>query len=656
MQLGSSSTNSVCNSANGNATITPTGATSPYTFIWDDPSSQTTATATGLFGGPYNVTVTDNNNCIQLATVGISDVADPTATFDSTMVSCFGGNDGTASVVVTGTAPPFNYLWNDSAAQTTAMATGLPAGNFNITVIDANGCVISKTITVDQVADYITSVVVSHLKCFNDNNGSIAVTSSGGTPPFSYLWNDPGSQTLASASALATGNYTLQVTDANNCVYIVNDNVTQPDLMVGTASANDTICIGGSTTISVSMVGGNGGYIYSWDQGIGNSSSASVSPTVPTTYNATTTDSLNCTSNAISISVYVRDLTVDNVSTSSTGPICEGGSATIVATHNGPLGPYTYVWNNGLANGLGPYTVSPDSSATYTITVSDLCSNTITSAITLDVTDMPDILLPYLIQDGCAPVTVNFVDTAGNPPGYSYSWDFGDGSISNNASPTHSYTIVGAYNVSLVITSPDNCINSSSADSGVVVVNRSSVADFTVNPTTTDIRKPIFNFTNQSSPDAIQPQWDFGDGDTSISLNPIHTYGDTGTYAVTLDVTNSFGCPDKYTLYVVVEPYHEILIPDAFTPNPAGPNGGDYSINPFANHVFYPITQYVAEYRFEVFNRWGELVFVSEDINIGWDGYYRNTLSQQDVYVYRVWLKYTDGIEKILAGDVTLLR
>jgi len=100
----------------------------------------------------------------------------------------------------------------------------------------------------------------------------------------------------------------------------------------------------------------------------------------------------------------------------------------------------------------------------------------------------------------------------------------------------------------------------------------------------------------------------------------------------------------------------EIQFPNAFTPSGSGPSDGIYDPRGFTNDHFFPLYEGVEEYKLEIFNRWGELLFVTEDVRVGWDGYYRGQLSKQDVYVWKAFAKFSDGRETTMKGDVTLLR
>ncbi len=143
---------------------------------------------------------------------------------------------------------------------------------------------------------------------------------------------------------------------------------------------------------------------------------------------------------------------------------------------------------------------------------------------------------------------------------------------------------------------------------------------------------------------------------SSQSPDPVHEFTGPGQWNVSLTVTDGHGCSDQAENMVTVTPVYDITIPNVFTPNPNGSNGGSYDPNDLSNDVFYPFIRFVKDFNMRIFNRWGELVFESDDIRVGWDGYYRGHISPQDVYVYQLWVRFTDNKEMQRTGDLTLLR
>src|SRR5690606_37821432 len=153
-----------CNGAtNGSITLAPTGGVAPYTYLWSN--ADTSSSLTGLTGGAYSVTITDANGCTVTENATITDPAILTLSSTSQVdVTSYGGNDGSATVSVTGGTAPYNYLWSNGA--TTATATGLIAGNYVVTITDANGCTISESFTIIQpIPLMVQSVSQTNIKC-----------------------------------------------------------------------------------------------------------------------------------------------------------------------------------------------------------------------------------------------------------------------------------------------------------------------------------------------------------------------------------------------------------------------------------------------------------------------------------------------------------
>jgi gliding motility-associated-like protein len=190
-----------------------------------------------------------------------------------------------------------------------------------------------------------------------------------------------------------------------------------------------------------------------------------------------------------------------------------------------------------------------------------------------------------------------------------------------------------------------------------VVVRPRAVAYFVLQPTEVIVpSEPVFTYN--LSANATDYSWDFGDGTSSNEFNPVHYYTQAGTFDVTLIANNEWNCPDTFQVLSAVtgEATGDIRFPNAFTPGNTGPTGGAYDPNSYDNDHFFPLYEGVEDYRLEIFNRWGELLFVTEDPRIGWDGYYRGDPAKQDVYVWKAYAKFSDGRESVMKGDVTLLR
>ncbi|MFT7589385.1 MAG: gliding motility-associated-like protein [Limisphaerales bacterium] len=238
---------------------------------------------------------------------------------------------------------------------------------------------------------------------------------------------------------------------------------------------------------------------------------------------------------------------------------------------------------------------------------------------------------------GCVPVTVDF----GNdyPLAESYEWDFGDGNTATGLDPVNIYTVPGIYTITLVTT---NC-GVSDTTLGTVVVPEDPIAFFDDEPYAAIINTPV-SFTNLSQFSSIY-LWDFGDGTTSSLINPSHSFSGENTFTVCLTAFNDFGCEDTYCRTIDIEFDGIVDVPNAFTPNGDG-----------VNDQFYLGGFGMESVKFRIFNRWGELVFETNNPGQGWDGTFRGIAQEIDVYIYTVEAFFANGRKEELKGNVSLIR
>ncbi len=278
------------------------------------------------------------------------------------------------------------------------------------------------------------------------------------------------------------------------------------------------------------------------------------------------------------------------------------------------------------------------------------CSSNFSRMITL-LPPEPIALFESQTYASCAPLNVFFINNS--LYGNSYLWDFGDGTTSTDFEPNHTFTQPGYYNVKLIV----------SGDGGerhfyhVYRVHQNPIASFAVAPIKVLLPDAWVHFYNTSQY-GHSFLWDVGDGTTYTERDPIHLYRDLGEYRVTLYAFTEYGCSDTTSVFpaVWVEGSGRIRFPNAFVPNTAGPNGGVYDEVDYKNEVFHPVWEGVIDYKLLIFNRWGEQIFQSNNVRVGWDGYFNGKLCPQDVYVWRAVGKFADGKLFDLRGNVTLLR
>lgn len=332
--------------------------------------------------------------------------------------------------------------------------------------------------------------------------------------------------------------------------------------------------------------------------------------------------------------------------------------ATVTIGNNTPDGQWAYSWSMGdgsssNAEDPAPHVYATWGSYTILLTVSTgICSDTASQQVVIN----PPLPTASFIGsgNGCAPLTVQFTNTSLLAQGY--QWQFGDGASSIAENPAHEYYTPGTYTVSLTAFGMNGGVNTMvKVDS--VVVHPAAMAFCTVQPNEVVApSQPLFTYN--LSTNASSYVWDFGDGTFSNETTPVHYYQQPGVFDISLVANNIWNCPDTFHVPGAVTAIAggEIKFPNAFTPVNTGPSDGVYDPNSFDNDIFHPLSQGVVEYKLQVFNRWGELLFETSDIKKGWDGYYRGHLSKQDVYVWKAYARFVTGDEKRLTGDLTLLR
>ncbi|RME15843.1 MAG: PKD domain-containing protein, partial [Bacteroidetes bacterium] len=322
--------------------------------------------------------------------------------------------------------------------------------------------------------------------------------------------------------------------------------------------------------------------------------------------------------------------------------------ANIISPGNG--GPYTYTWTNGVTtlstNVVGFYPSQPN---TYTVIISDGCS--IPNAVAISTVYVHPLPNGYFTSDfvqGCPPLKVWFRGISDSA--IVYQWEFGNGETGSGQSITSEYTAVGTYSVKMTMINQYGCVKDTAA-ANYITVHPNPTADFVLDKYETTIFDPTFYATNLSI-GANQYEWDFGAPDqpnnTTTFANPIHTYVYAGEYNVTLVAINEYGCADRSTQKVIIHPDYLLYIPNAFTPDGNG-----------INDVFQPKALGVLEtpYKMEIYDRWGELVFESENFNEGWNGQIKGKMqmAKNDVYVYRIIVTDMKNNKHIYTGHVTLL-
>lgn len=663
------------------------------TVIWKygdgSPDDPTPSPAQHFYGQPgldtATLVVTDINGCSDSATQTIT-VWGPVPDFTANVTAGCRPLPVTLTDASTSDSALVEWTWDfgdGSPTQTLTVPsvnhTYAASGFYSVimTVKDVNGCVQTVTKTNYIQPTYpLPSFVADTFACRDEVVLFDASSTNVAAPAvFSWDFGDGGSGTGVSTNHSYTTDslytVTLTVTDVNGC-----DSSVQRQILIQhpTAAFDDSVLnIDCGVTNMQFTENSTGVGVSGWQWDFGDLASATQQNpthayTLPSTYTVTliATNIAGCT-DTISNNVLVPGPTGTFSFSPASGcppltPTFTAVSATAVS--------YTWDFGDGTvvttANPTIQHTYMQDIVATPGLFLNFILSDGSTCQLPAPtagqvtvVTAQPTVLFSTDVSSGCYPITVNFTDNStlpGTIPGdtiIGWTWDFGDASTSNLQNPSHTYTQAGTYNVSLSVVSLGGCTNGNAVAPTPIVIYPYPVAAFSVNSTTFDLPYDVLICTNQSA-GASTFVWTFGDGASSTDLDPQHLYTMIGSFQVQLVAITEFGCTD--TTSTIVSTNADVIFPNAFSPNQDGTQGGQYNVLSTSNDIFFPYTAGVSEYKFSIFNRWGELVFETEDVNVGWDGYYKGKLCEQGVYVWEAYIKFNNGKEAKKNGDVTLLH
>ena len=468
------------------------------------------------------------------------------------------------------------------------------------------------------------------------SNGSITALVGGTSAPLDIIWS-PGGQNSAVLNNIPGGSYSVVISATNACTL-------EETIQLGSSSSpivvavvgQDAVCNGGASgTATASVAGGTAPFTYAWSPsgGVG----ATANGLSAGTYTCTVTDASLCTGSAI--------VTIDEpASVTVTAPddleACPGDVLVIDPVGGGGTPGYSFNWSPADPG------IAPALTTTFSVVATD--ANGCTSPPDdLLVTVGEGVLPVFTWTDsvGCAPHCVTFTDiTMGDGDRV---WDLGDGTQSEGATVTHCYELPGSYAVRLTIQSGSECDGSLEVPD-LVRALPAPPAMIIVSPTVTTLEDPTFQFNGPAGSD-LELTWSFGDPtDSTGTGSPVaFTYPDAGCYTVGLNVLTTEGCFNASTIEVCVEDEFAAYIPNAFTPN-----GDSY------NDLFGVVTTVGTPRAFEfaVHDRWGQVLFTTNDRSQGWDGRVNGSEVSPGVYVWRLRMIDTKGLTQERMGHVTLVR
>ncbi|GEM_PF-639286 len=417
--------------AGGSIMVEISGGATPYTYSWTN--GATTKDISNLMPGGYTLTVTDANGCIITTTAVLEAPTSLSIEAAETMPSCI-GMVGSIDITVSGGTGNYNYAWNFGAA--TEDVDGLLAGDYTVTVTDANGCQITSmtTIVVPTAIEGTTTIV--NPGCVGEG-GQVDLTVSGGTAPYTYSWTNGA--TTEDLTDVAPGDYNVMITDANGCTTTVNAMVGSTAGLAVTENVTDATCAGvAGGSIAISVSGGTAPYTYSWTNG---ATTEDINDLMPGAYSVVITDANGC--QLMGTYSLVGPNAIE-VAAETDHPDCSDDTGKINITVSGGTAPYTFAWSNGATT----EDLEELLAGTYQGTITDANGCTATASATLTA---PTALSSSFIktdQDCSGDGNVDLTVSGGTAP-YNYVW--------SNGATTEDLDRVGGGTYSVVISDANNC-------------------------------------------------------------------------------------------------------------------------------------------------------------------------------------------------------
>lgn len=680
------------------------GGTMAYSYNWSN--GATSATLTGITAGTYTLDVTDANGCTDQYSYTLTEPAAALAvTLTETDVLCFGDATGAVDADVTGGTTPYGFAWNNGA--TTEDISNLTAGIYDITVTDANACVATASVTVDQpAAPLALSTTAVDVDCFGNSTGSIDLTVTGGTAGYDYYWSNGGFLVLSDTSQdltnLPADDYTVIVTDANGCQETITTTVAEPSAPLALSGIVDDVnCFGVSDgAIDATITGGTVTYTYNWSNG---ATTEDINSIPAGTYTLTVTDANGCTiSETFDVTQPAAPLNIELFAT----PVdCNGdNTGEIDATVTGGTMPYDYLWSNGEVTS----DIENIPAGIYTLTVTDaqgciaFTGTTVEEPAALTITPVITDASCYGYSDGQIQINV-----AGGVQPYYFNWGNQNEILLNNPSETITGLSASDYFVrvrdengciteqTLTVGEPTPFVATSVVTDALCNGSPDGTIDMTIVGGTTPytyqwsdgqtVEDPInltsgyhtYEFTDDQGcvisdsvyvgqPDEIQvtyfidPVSCIDQSDASIDVT---TFGGTEPYTflwttgatsedVTdlppgtydLTITDDNLCVQTFTFNVEMNLMECLIVPNTFTPN--GDNYNDTWV--IGNIDLYP------EVTVKVFNEWGNEIFSSIGTYDPWDGTHRGNALPAGVYYYIIVLNNDE--DNKYTGTISIVR
>jgi gliding motility-associated-like protein len=603
-----------CGNSGGTITVISTGGTAPYTYDWTEVPGVNNPIIGNLNPGTYNLTITDAQGCIETTSATLQDFPPVLAVVDSVVdASCNGAGNGRVYLSVSGGTAPYSYQWGQGLQS--ALPDSMPSGTYTMQVLDLNGCSANVNFTINQPLALLATATAEDLTCNGSNDGRVLLSVNGGSQPYSFNWSN-GPQSVANNN-LPAGNYSCTITDVNGCSITVSDVVMEPSPIELILEIDQPGCNGNNNgAITAIVSGGTGLYSYQWSNG---SIAPGIAGLAAGSYTVNVIDENGCTKQSVAnlssdpaFDIYIEGDTV----------LCIGEQTILQASAVGLHNQYSFVWDHGVSGQA--IAANPQATTFYTVTVTDSTGCSGSKSILVEVSSIPSLAIVAADSAGCAPFCVK-LSAISNAS--SFVWSLTNGQTYTDQEIQPCFDLPGIYGIQLSASDSNGC-STSMTWSETIEVFPTPIAGFAANPLEASLDNPVITFQNQSI-GASSYSYHFGDPAQSYVMSPdaAFSYQDTGYFEVTLQVTSADGCYDEAVQTIHIGGFTAFYIPRAFTPNADG-----------LNDMFLPKATGLSPEGFEmrIYNRWGELIFSSNDWDKGWDGTINGKPVPLDQYVCKV--------------------
>lgn len=662
---------STCTGISTAITATP-GILGTYNYNWTVPNGVTAPGNVSTFNtsiaGTYSVIITDPlTTCSSSSANGILTL-NPIPTVTLNNPSICDGNSATITATP-GSVGTYSYSWTgpigfSNPGNISSLSTTI-AGTYSVIITNTiTSCVSSSASGIATINPNPTVTVNNPSICAGQTTSVVATPGSAAT--YSYLWTVPAGVTspgnVSNFSTTVAGNYSVIITNiSTTCSSISASGIAtvNPNPLVSVNSS--TICSGSQTNVTATP-NITGTYDYSWTVPSGVTAPGNVSNFSTSTsgnYSVIITNQTTlCSSTSASGNVNLIALPIGTINGTST--ICSGSSSTITfsGTANSMI---SYSANGGptqtiILNSQGTASISTGiltSTTTYQLisvemTTAPFCTQTLNNSAIITIENAPTITFVSDKITGCVPLSINFTNTTVNSN--NCLWTFGDGSsLSGCSIVNHSFTKPGCYDITLNASSPNGCSTKLTIPN-MICAEAIPVAAFNPTPDIISVLNSTSTMENIST-GADNYQWTFGDGYSSTETSPEHTFeiGESVLFNINLIAISNAGCRDTTNVTIKVNEELIVYIPNTFTPD------GDKF-----NQTFQPIFTKgydPFDYNLIIFNRWGEIVFESNDTKIGWDGTYGGKIVQDGIYTWKINFKIKSFDDrKEMIGHINILR